>query len=331
MSTMTTTIQRRRILGALAVAPLASASLPAWAQGYPARPIKIIVPLPPGSPPDVLARLVAERLQEAWKQPVIVDNRPGATGMIGMDAVAKAAPDGYTVGVMFLTHTVLPALFGKVPYDTSADFVPIANLVWLYNVLVVPPSVPARSAKELVELARTQPGQLTYGSGGNGSPAHLIGESFRQLAKVDMLHVPFKGPSEAVQALLGGYVSAMFATTSVAVPLVNAGKLRAVAVTSPARLAALPSVPTMAESGIAGFDMKEWEGIVAPAGTPRDIIAKWNQELTRIMQLPQIRDKLSELGMEAADSNSPDQFTGLVRSELQRWTRFVKTTGLKAD
>jgi tripartite-type tricarboxylate transporter receptor subunit TctC len=328
---MTTMIQRRRILGALAAAPLAAASLAAWAQGYPARPIKIVVPLPPGSPPDVLARLVAERLQEAWKQPVIVDNRPGATGMIGMDAVAKAAPDGYTMGVMFLTHTVLPALFGKVPYDTGADFVPIANLVWLYNVLVVPPSVPARSAKELVELARTQPGKLSYGSGGNGSPAHLIGESFRQLAKVDMLHVPFKGPAEAVQALLGGYVSAMFATTSVAVPLVNAGKLRAVAVTSPARLAALPSVPTMAESGIAGFDMKEWEGIVAPAGTPRDIVAKWNQELTRIMQLPQIRDKLSELGMEAAAPNSPDQFTALMRSELQRWTQFVKTTGLKAD
>ena len=323
--------QRRRILGALGAASLAAASLPAWAQAYPARPIKIVVPLPPGSPPDVLARLVAERLQEAWKQPVIVDNRPGATGMIGMDAVAKAAPDGYTVGIMFLTHTVLPALFGKVPYDTGADFVPIANLVWLYNVLVVPPSVPARSAKELVELARTQPGKLTYGSGGNGSPAHLIGESFRQLAKVDMLHVPFKGPSEAVQALLGGYVSAMFATTSVAVPLVNAGKLRAVAVTSPTRLAALPSVPTMAESGIAGFDMKEWEGIVAPAGTPRDIVAKWNQELTRIMQLPQIRDKLSELGMEAAAPNSPDQFTALMRSELQRWTQFVKTTGLKAD
>lgn len=323
--------QRRRILGALGAASLAAASLPAWAQGYPTRAIKIVVPLPPGSPPDVLARLVAERLQEAWKQPVIVDNRPGATGMIGMDAVAKAAPDGYTVGIMFLTHTVLPALFGKVPYDTGADFVPIANLVWLYNVLVVPPSVPARSAKELVELARTQPGKLTYGSGGNGSPAHLIGESFRQLAKVDMLHVPFKGPSEAVQALLGGYVSAMFATTSVAVPLVNAGKLRAVAVTSPTRLAALPSVPTMAESGIAGFDMKEWEGIVAPAGTPRDIVAKWNQELTRIMQLPQIRDKLSELGMEAAAPNSPDQFTALMRSELQRWTQFVKTTGLKAD
>ncbi|VTU38928.1 Argininosuccinate lyase [Variovorax sp. RA8] len=328
---MSIMIQRRRILGALGAAPLAAATLPAWAQGYPARPIRIVVPLPPGSPPDVLARLVAERLQDAWKQPVIVDNRPGATGMIGMDAVAKAVPDGYTVGVMFLTHTVLPALFGKVPYDTSADFVPIANLVWLYNVLVVPPSVPARSAKELVELARAQPGKLSYGSGGNGSPAHLIGESFRQLAKVDMLHVPFKGPSEAVQALLGGYVSAMFATTSVAVPLVNAGKLRAMAVTSPARLAALPSVPTMAESGIPGFDLKEWEGIVAPAGTPRDIIAKWNEELTRIMQLPQIREKLSELGMEAAPPNSPDQFSTLMRAELQRWTQFVKTTGLKTD
>lgn len=160
--------------------------------------------------------------------------------------------------------------------------------MWLYNVLVVPPSVPARSAKELVELARAQPGKLSYGSGGNGSPAHLIGESFRQLAKVDMLHVPFKGPSEAVQALLGGYVSAMFATTSVAVPVVN-------------------------------------------AGTPRDIIAKWNEELTRIMQLPRIREKLSELGMEAAPPNSPDQFSTLMRSELQRWTQFVKTSGLKAD
>jgi tripartite-type tricarboxylate transporter receptor subunit TctC len=328
---MSTMIQRRRILGALGAAPLAAATLPAWGQGYPAKPIRIIVPLPPGSPPDVLARVIAERLQEAWKQPVIVDNRPGATGMIGMDAVAKAAPDGYTVGIMFLTHTVLPALFGKVPYDTSADFVPIANLVWLYNVLVVPPSVPAGNARELVELARAQPGKLTYGSGGNGSPAHLIGESFRQLARVEMLHVPFKGPSEAVQALLGGYVSSMFATTSVAVPLVNAGKLRALAVTSPTRLPALPSVPTMAESGIAGFDLKEWEGIVAPAGTPRDIVAKWNEELSRIMLLPRVRDKLSELGMEAAAANSPDQFGLLMRSELQRWTQFVKTTGLKAD
>jgi tripartite-type tricarboxylate transporter receptor subunit TctC len=328
---MTIMINRRRIVGALGAAPLAAATLPAWSQGYPSKPIRIVVPLPPGSPPDVLARVVAERLQEAWKQPVVVENRPGATGMIGMDAVAKSAPDGYTVGVMFLTHTVLPALFGKVSYDTAADLVPIANLAWIYNVLVVPTSVPARSAKELAELARAQPGQLTYGSGGNGSPAHLIGESFKQATQADMLHVPYKGPAEAVQALLGGQISAMFATTSVAVPLVNAGKLRALAVTSPNRLSALPSVPTMAEGGVPGFDLKEWEGIVAPAGTPRDIVAKWNEELARIMRLPAVRDRLSDLGMEAAPPNSAEQFASLVHGELQRWTRFVKATGLKAD
>ncbi|MDM0066796.1 tripartite tricarboxylate transporter substrate binding protein [Variovorax sp. J31P207] len=324
-------INRRRIVGALGAVPLAAATFPAWAQGYPSKPIRIVVPLPPGSPPDVLARVVAERLQEAWKQPVVVENRPGATGMIGMDAVAKSTPDGYTVGVMFLTHTVLPALFGKVSYDTAADLVPIANLAWIYNVLVVPTSVPARSAKELADLARAQPGRLTYGSGGNGSPAHLLGESFKQATQADMLHVPYKGPAEAVQALLGGQISAMFATTSVAVPLVNAGKLRALAVTSPNRLLALPSVPTMAESGVPGFDLREWEGIVAPAGTPREIVAKWNDELGRIMRLPAVRDRLSDLGMEAAPPNSPEQFASLVHGELQRWTRFVKATGLKAD
>ncbi|MGV3653668.1 MAG: Bug family tripartite tricarboxylate transporter substrate binding protein [Noviherbaspirillum sp.] len=318
---------RRQFLGALGAATLLGPA--AWAQDYPAKPIRIIVPLPPGSPPDVLARLVGEKLQEAWKQPVIIENRPGATGMIGMDAVAKAAPDGYTMGVMFLTHTVLPALFGKVSYDTVKDFAPIANLVWLYNVLVVPPSVPANSVAELVALARAQPGKLTYGSGGNGSPAHLIGESFRQSATVDMLHVPFKGPSEAVQGLLGGYVSAMFATTSVAVPLIERGKLRALAVTSPTRLDALPAVPTLAESGISGFQMKEWEGLVAPAGTPRPIVEKWNQELARIMTLSDIREKIGKLGMAPAAANSPDQFASLVSQELDHWTRFIRTSGIR--
>lgn len=321
-------MNRRHVIGALGATQL-SMLAPAWAQGYPSKPVRIIVPLPPGSPPDVLARLVGERLQEAWKQPVVVENRPGATGMIGMDAVAKSAPDGYTVGVMFLTHTVLPALFGKVPYDTVADFTPVANLVWLYNALVVPVATSAGSTGELLNMARAQPGQLTYGSGGNGSPAHLIGESFCQAAKISMQHVPYKGPAEAVQGLLGGQVSAMFATTSVAVPMVRGGKLRALAVTSPTRLAALPSVPTLAESGITGFDMKEWEGIVAPHGTPRAIIDKWNQELARIMALPELRDRLSELGMVPAAPNTPDEFAALVRNELEYWTRFVKKTGIK--
>lgn len=323
-------LNRRQLLGATGAASLAMA-LPARAQAYPAKPIKIIVPLPPGSPPDVLARLVGERLQEAWKQPVVIENRPGATGMIGMEAVAKAAPDGYTVGVMFLTHTVLPALFGKVPYDTVTSFAPIANLVWLYNALVVPVSMPAQTTREFVEAARAQPGKVTFGSGGNGSPAHLLGEGFRQSARLDLMHVPFKGPAEAVQGLLGGHVSSMFATTSVAVPQVKAGKLRALAVTSPTRLAALPDVPTLAEGGITGFDMKEWEGIVAPAGTPPEVVALWSRELGRIMAQPDIRERLAALGMVPAAPNSPDEFGALVRNELQTWTRFVKASGIKAD
>jgi tripartite-type tricarboxylate transporter receptor subunit TctC len=323
-------MNRRHLLAAAGAAPLALA-LPARAQAYPNKPVRIVVPLPPGSPPDVLARIIGERLQEAWKQPVVVENRPGATGMIGMEAVAKAAPDGYTVGVMFLTHAVLPALFGKVPYDTVGSFAPIANLVWLYNTLVVPTSMPAQNAREFIEAARAQPGKLTFGSGGNGSPAHLLGESFRQSTRLDLLHVPFKGPAEAVQGLLGGHVSSMFATTSVAVQQVKAGKLRALAVTSPSRLAALPEVPTLAEAGITGFDMKEWEGIVAPAGTPPEIIAQWNRELTRIMALPEVRERIAALGMVPAAPNSADEFAALVRSELQTWTRFVKTTGIKAD
>ena len=323
-------LTRRQLLGAVGAAPLAL-TLPARAQAYPAKPIKIIVPLPPGSPPDVLARLVGERLQEAWKQPVVIENRPGATGMIGMEVLAKAAPDGYTVGVMFLTHTVLPALFGKVPYDTAVSFAPIANLVWLYNALVVPVSTPVQSTREFVEAARAQPGKHTFGSGGNGSPAHLLGEGFRQSARLDLLHVPFKGPAEAVQGLLGGHVSSMFATTSVAVPLVKAGKLRALAVTSPTRLAALPDVPTLVEGGITGFDMKEWEGIVAPAGTSPEIVAQWSRELGRIMAQPELRERIAALGMVPAAPNSPDEFGALVRSELQAWTRFVKASGIKAD
>jgi len=310
----------------------AALALTAQAAGsFPDKAVNIIVPFPAGGSTDTVARAMALSMGEQLGKPFVVENRPGATGMIGMEAVAKAAPDGYTVGVMFLTHTVLPALFGKVPYDTVGSFAPIANLVWLYNALVVPAAMPAQNAREFIEAARAQPGKLTFGSGGNGSPAHLLGESFRQSARLDLLHVPFKGPAEAVQGLLGGHVSSMFATTSVAVSQVKAGRLRALAVTSPARLAALPEVPTLAEAGITGFDMKEWEGIVAPAGTPPEIIAQWNRELTRIMALPEVRERIAALGMVPAAANSADEFTALVRSELQTWTRFVRTTGIKAD
>jgi tripartite-type tricarboxylate transporter receptor subunit TctC len=321
-------IQRRHLMGALAASPWWGA-LPVSAQTYPDRPIKIIVPLPPGSPPDVLARLVADGLSKLWKQAVVVDNRPGATGMIGMQALARSAPDGYTMGILFLTHTVLPELMGPLPYDTANDLAPVANLVWLYNVLVVPSASSIQSLKDLTDRARTQPGAVTFASGGNGSPAHLVGESFGQASKLKMLHVPFKGPAEAVTALLGDQVSTMFATTSVAAPLVRAGKLRAIAVTSPQRLAALPGVPTLAESGLGDIELREWEGLVAPAGTPRLIIDQWNQALFQVLADPALRNKLADLGMSVAQANRPEEFAQLVRQELVHWGKFVRASGLK--
>jgi tripartite-type tricarboxylate transporter receptor subunit TctC len=323
-----------RIAGTLAAAVLLALPVAAVAQGpaaYPSKPIRLICPLPPGSPSDVLARVVGERLSVAWGQPVVVENRPGATGAIGLDAVAKAPPDGYTAGIIFMTHTVLPSLFGKVPYDTERDLVPVSNLVWLYNALVVPAGSPIGSMGDLVARAKAAPGKLNYASGGNGSPAHLIAEFFKQQAGVRIAHVPFKGPADAVQNLVGGQVDAMFATTSTAVPQVKAGKLRALVVTSPGRLAALPDVPTMAEAGVIGFDVKEWQGIAMPAGTPRDVVSRWSAELARIMAAPDVRERLVALGMEAAAPNAPDQFAGLVKSELGRWSRLVKDLELKVD
>ncbi len=321
-------IQRRHLIGHLAAAPLL-ASLPAMAQAYPDKPIKIIVPLPPGSPPDVLARLVADGISRSWKQAVVVENRPGATGMVGMQALARSAPDGYTLGVLFLTHTVLPELIGPLPYNTATDLAPVANLVWLYNVLVVPVDSPIQTVQDLVRQARSQSGALNYGSGGNGSPAHLVAESFCQAAGVKMTHVPFKGPAEAVAGLLGNQVNAMFATVPAAAGLARGGKLRAIAVTSPQRLAALPNVPTLAEAGVSGVELKEWEGLVAPAGTPKAIIDKWNQELFQVLASSEARAKLADLGMTVVPSNSSAEFGDLIRKELDHWGRFVRSTGLR--
>mgnify|MGYP003575686395 CR=1 FL=1 len=323
-------IRRRRLLHSLAAAPLAAMlPLAARAQAYPERAIRIIVPLPPGSPPDVLARLVADGVSRAWEQAVVVENRPGATGMIGLQALARSAPDGYTMGIIFLTHTVLPELMGPLPYDTANDLAPVANLVWLYNVLVVPADSPIQTLADFVQRAGAQKNALSFGSGGNGSPAHLLGETFARAAKVQMLHVPFKGPAEAVTGLLGNQVSAMFATSSVAAPLVRGGKLRAIAVTSPQRLPALPEVPTLAEAGMPGLELREWEGLVAPAGMPKAIVDKWNAELFRVLGTPDARARLADLGMTVASPNSPDDFGSLIHKELQSWKQFVKSAGIR--
>lgn len=321
-------IKRRDLIGHLAAAPL-WATLPAVAQGFPEKPVRIIVPLPPGSPPDVLARLLADALGRSWKQPVIVENRPGATGMIGLQALARTAPDGHTVGVMFLTHTVLPELMGPLPYNTATDFAPIANLVWLYNVLVVPATSNIQTAQDLIARARAEPRRLNYASGGNGSPAHLLGESFCQATGAKMTHVPFKGPAEAVAALVGGQVNAMFATVPTAAPLVRSGKLHAIAVTSPQRLAALSAVPTLAQAGVSGVELKEWEGIVAPAGTPRALVDKWNQALFQVLASGELQARLADLGMSVVPPHPADDFGDLIRRELDQWGRFVRSAGIR--
>ena len=322
-------ITRRALVHGLASASLLTGSGIAKAQAFPEKVVKIIVPLPPGSPPDVLARVVGEGLSKLWKQPVVVENRPGGTGSVGMQALVRSPADGYTVGIMFLTHTVIPELMGPLSYNTATDIEPIGNAVWLYNVLTVPAASPIRSLQDLVERARAQPGALTYGSGGNGSPAHLVAESFCQATQTKMLHVPFRGPAEAVTALIGDQLSVMFATVSTAAPLIKAERLRALAVTSPERLSAMPSVPTVREAGVQGLELKEWEGFVAPAGTPKPLIAKWNQDVAQVLAQPEVRARLAELGMTVAERNRPEDFGGLIRKELDHWGGFVRSLGLK--
>lgn len=322
-------ITRRALVHGLASATLLAGSGMATAQAFPDKLVKIIVPLPPGSPPDVLARVVGEGLSKLWKQPVVVENRPGGTGSVGMQALVRSPADGYTVGIMFLTHTVIPELMGPLSYNTATDIEPIGNAVWLYNVLTVPAASPIRSLQDLVDRARAQPGALTYGSGGNGSPAHLVAESFCQATQTKMLHVPFRGPSEAVTALIGDQLSTMFATVSTAAPLIKAERLRALAVTSPERLSAMPNVPTLKEAGVQGLELKEWEGFVAPAGTPKALIAKWNQDVFQVLAQTDVRTRLSELGMSVAERNKPEEFGGLVRKELEHWGGFVRSRGLK--
>lgn len=326
-------IHRRQLLQSLAISG-AAASLgmqPGFAQSnYPSKSIKIIVPLPPGSPADVLARITADALSRQWSQAIVVENRPGATGMIGLQAVTRAAPDGYTLGIVFLTHTVLPQLMGPLPYDTEKDLAPVANLVWLYNVLAVPVNSPIQNLEQLITQAKAKDNKLSFGSGGNGSPAHLIAESFSQAVKAHMLHVPFKGPAEAVTGLMSDQVSCMFATSPTAAPLVRAGKLRALAVTSPQRLSALSDVPTLAESGMPNLELREWEGIVAPAGTPKAIIDKWNKDLFQVLNTPEVRNRLADLGMSVAAPNQPEEFGKLISKELIHWKQFARTAGLKA-
>jgi tripartite-type tricarboxylate transporter receptor subunit TctC len=309
---------------ALALAPFASA------QNYPTKPITIIVPFPPGGTTDVLARAIGQKLNEAWGQPVIVENRPGAGATIGAAQVAKAAPDGYTLLMGAVHHTIATSLYPKLSYDFQKDFAPITIVALVPNVLTVNPDLPAKNVKELVAYGKANPGKLTYGSNGQGTAQHLIGEQFASITGVDMLHVPYKGSGPLTTDLMAGQVLMSFDTMTPVLPHIKAGKLRALAVTTAKRSAALPDLPTLAESGLAGFDQGTWFGLLAPAGTPKDVVAKLSAEVVKILKSPEIQKRWLEIGAESG-TNTPEDMAATIRSDTERYAAVVKKAGIKVE
>jgi tripartite-type tricarboxylate transporter receptor subunit TctC len=297
---------------------------------YPNRPVRLVVPFPPGGPLDIIGRAIAQKASEDWGQSVVVDNRPGAGGNIGADLVAKSPPDGYTIVMGALsTHAVNPSLYGKMPYDAVKDFAPISLVAITPNVLVVNESLPVNSAKEFVAYAKANSGKLAFGSG-NGSAGHLAGELFKVDTGTDIVHVPYKGGAPATQALLAGDTQFMFDNLANAMPQVKAGKLKALAVTTAERSKLAPELPTMAEAGLAGFDISTWFGLLAPAGTPKDVIAQWNAEVTKILNSLDMRERLTAQGAEPAPT-TPEQFAAFIQSEIPKYARIVKISGAKVD
>jgi len=303
----------------------------AHGQEYPAKPVRIIVPLAPGGLADQLSRVVAQKLTATAKQPVIVDNRAGGGGIIGAEVAAKTAPDGYTLFTGFhATQAILPHLYAKLPYDPVKDFDPIILMATVPNVLVVHPSVPAKSVKELIALAKARRGDLTYASQGVGSSGHIAGELFRLTAKVDIVHVPYKGAAPAIQDLMGGHVMMMFDIMTFALPNMRAGKVRALAVATGERLPVAAELPTMAEAGLAGVEGGAWFALFAPAGTPRPVIDWWNRETRRVFSDPEARDRFVSQGA-TLPLGTPEALRAFIASDTQRWGRVIRSAGIKLE
>ena len=301
----------------------------ALSQSYPAKTVRIIVPFAPAGSTDITARIIAQKLTDAWRQQVIVDNRAGAGGNIGAELVAKAAPDGYTLllattGVMAINHR----LYKTLPYDALRDFAPVTQIGGLPLILIVHPSLPVKSVKELIALAKAKPGQLSYASSGVGGATHMTAEVFRMLAGVDIVHIPYKGSGQAMVDLISGQVGLAFDQITSSLPHVESGKLRALAVTSARRFASVPNLPTMAEAGVAGYEAVSWNGIAAPAGTPKDIVARIQGEIARVLQLPDIKERFFKDGIEPVGS-TPEQFAAHIRSERAKWEKVVERAGIK--
>jgi len=316
----------------LGLAVLLLATPPAFAQGnYPTRPIRLVVPFPAAGTTDILARAVAQHLSVVFGQQVVVDNRPGAGGNIGSDLVAKAAPDGYTLLMGTVgTHAINPSLYSRMPYDAVKDFSPVILVAGVPNVLEVNPSLPVKSVQELIAYAKTNPGKLNFASSGSGTSIHLSGELFKTMTGVQMTHVPYKGSAPALTDLVGGQVQLMFDNLPSSIAFIKAGKLRALAVTTLTRSSALPDVPTIAESGVPGFDASSWFGVLAPAGTPHEVVAKLNAEIAKWLATPEAKEKLASQGA-IAFGGSPEDFARHIATESTKWAKVVKESGAKVD
>ena len=300
------------------------------AQSYPTRPIRFVVGFGAGGATDVIGRLMAKKIGDALGQPVIIENKAGASSNIGAEIVFKAAPDGYTFYVCAITSAINVSLFPKLPFDFARDFEPVALFANVPNILVVHPSVPAKSLQELIDHARANPGKLSYASSGSGTSIHLCGELFKMLAKVDLVHIPYKGSAPAMIDMVGGQVHVMFDNMPSALPHVKAGKLRALAVTSAQRSPSAPDVPTMGEAGLAGFDVQSWFGLVAPKATPKDIIARLNTESVKALGSADIKERFMDLGA-VPGPMSPEAFGEFIRAEIARWSGVVKVSGAKVE
>jgi tripartite-type tricarboxylate transporter receptor subunit TctC len=313
------------IIGA-AAAPLAGAQAP-----FPSRPVKLVIPFPPGGSLDNVGRLVAQKLSDAWGQQVVVENRPGAGGNVGADAVAKSAPDGYTVVMGALsTHAVNPSLYPSMPYDAVRDFAPISLVAITPNVLIVNAASPIASVRDLVAYAKSNPGKVNFGSGSNGSAGHLAGELFKVDTATDVAHIPYKGGAPALQALLAGDTQFMFDNLANAMAQVKGGRVRAIAVTTAQRSKLAPDLPTMAESGMPGFDISTWFGLLAPAGTPADVVAKWNAGVVAALTAADVRERMFAQGAEPAPT-TPAEFAAFIARERDKYARIVKLSGAKVD
>jgi tripartite-type tricarboxylate transporter receptor subunit TctC len=302
----------------------------AFAQAWPAKAVRIVVPFAAGGPADIYARAIGEKLQAALGQAFVVENKPGGGSILGTDTVAKSPPDGYTLLLMSNTHTVNESLIPDKPFQLLRDFVPVAPLNYSDLVMVVHPSVPATSVKEYIALARAKPGKLDYASSGPGTPYHMAGELFKAMAGVDVLHVPYKGSSGARTDVLGGQVQMMFDAITTMAPLVRAGKLRALASTGKVRSTVLPEVPTLGEAGVPGYEAVIWLGILAPAGTPRPVVQRLNAEITKVANAPETKDAWAKQGA-VAMSMTTEEFAKHVRADIEKWARIVKLSGAKAD